>query len=123
MNVSALIIVIIFLVFDIVTGWLQALATNTTNSSIMRKGLFHKLAEILAVCFGYICEYTFPLTGVTVNIPLAGGIAAYIVVMETASIVENLCKLNPTLNAIMGKFFDEGKLKTVPQEGKHDEKK
>lgn len=112
MKVGPLIVVIIFITFDIGTGWLKALSTGTADSSIMRKGLFHKLAEILAVLFGYTCEIVFPLVDINVSIPLAVGISTYIVIMETASIVENLAIMNPKLADILSKFFSKEKLET-----------
>ena len=123
MKVGALIVVTIFIVFDIGTGWLKALSTGTADSSVMRKGLFHKLAEILAVLFGYTCEIVFPLVDINVQLPLATGIATYIVVMETASIVENLAIMNPNLAEILSKFFSREKLEPKEEEVKKDEDK
>lgn len=110
MKIGSLITVLVFIAFDVITGWLKALATGTTDSSVMRKGLFHKLGEVLAVMFGYMCEYAFPIMDIQVSIPLAGVIATYIVLMETASIIENLCIMNPNLSKIMEKIFDSDKL-------------
>ena len=110
MKIGALITVLVFIAFDVITGWLKALATGTTDSSVMRKGLFHKLGELLAVMFGYMCEYAFPIMNIQVSIPFAGVIATYIVLMETASIIENLCIMNPNLSKIMEKIFDSDKL-------------
>lgn len=120
MKIGALITVLVFIAFDVITGWLKALATGTTDSSIMRKGLFHKLGELLAVMFGYMCEYAFPIMEIEVSIPFAGVIATYIVLMETASIIENLCIMNPSLSEIMKKIFDEN---TLQRKGDRDENK
>ena len=38
-----IIIPILFICFDVLTGWVKAFASGTTDSSIMRKGLYHKL--------------------------------------------------------------------------------
>lgn len=121
MKVGPLIVVVIFITFDIGTGWLKALSTGTADSSIMRKGLFHKLAEILAVLFGYTCEIVFPLVDINVSIPLAAGISTYIVIMETASIVENLAIMNPTLADILSKFFSKEKLSPEEKGEANDE--
>lgn len=123
MKVGPLIVVIIFITFDIGTGWLKALSTGTADSSIMRKGLFHKLAEILAVLFGYTCEIVFPLVDINVSIPLAAGISTYIVIMETASIVENLAIMNPKLADILSKFFSKEKLESEEKGEAKDEDK
>lgn len=123
MKVGPLIVVIIFITFDIGTGWLKALSTGTADSSIMRKGLFRKLAEILAVLFGYTCEIVFPLVDIDVSIPLAAGISTYIVIMETASIVENLAIMNPKLADILSKFFSKEKLEPEEKGEAKDEDK
>lgn len=123
MKVGPLIVVIIFITFDIGTGWMKALSTGTADSSIMRKGLFHKLAEILAVLFGYTCEIVFPLVDINVSIPLATGISTYIVIMETASIVENLAIMNPKLGDILSKFFSKEKLEPEEKGEAKDEDK
>lgn len=107
-----------FIAFDVLTGWLKALATGTTNSSIMRQGLFHKVGELLAMIFGYGCEFAFPYVGVDLELPVAGAICTYIVLMETASIVENLSRISPRLANALNKFFDPKKLNGVDENGK-----
>lgn len=115
MNIKILIIVLIFIAFDVLTGWLKALATGTTDSSIMRQGLFHKLGEIVAIIFGYICEYTLPYIGVDVSVPFAVAIGTYIVLMETASIVENVAVMNPKLARILKNVFSKETI-NLPEE-------
>lgn len=123
MKIGSLIVVLVFIAFDVATGWLKAIATGTTDSSIMRQGLFHKLGEILAVMFGYMCEYLFPYMEIDVTIPFAIAIATYIVLMETASIIENLCIMNPNLANVMGKIFDKSKFEEVDDENKSGDSK
>lgn len=118
MKIGSLIVVLVFIAFDVATGWLKAIATGTTDSSIMRQGLFHKLGEILAVMFGYMCEYLFPLLEIEVTIPFAAAIATYIVLMETASIIENLCIMNPNLANVMSKIFAKSKFEEENSENK-----
>lgn len=110
-----------FIAFDVLTGWLKALATGTTNSSIMRQGLFHKVGELLAMIFGYGCEFAFPYVGVDIGLPIAGAICTYIVLMETASIVENLSRISPKLANALNKFFDPKKLNGVDEDGKTED--
>lgn len=124
MNVTPLIVTLIFIAFDVLSGWLKALITATANSSIMRTGLMRKLGEILAVIFGYVCQYCLPMIGVSVNVPFAGAIATYIVLMETASVVENICTINPNMRDALSKVFADEKLPKVEPEltGKHERK-
>lgn len=122
MNVTPLIVALIFIVFDVLTGWLKALITATTNSSIMRTGLMRKVGELLAVIFGYVCQFCLPMIGVQVDVPFAGAIATYIVLMETASVIENICAINPNLHDALSKVFADEKLPKVEPEvtGKHE---
>lgn len=123
MNVTPLIVALIFIVFDVLTGWLKALITATTNSSVMRTGLMRKVGELLAVIFGYVCQFCLPMIGVHVDVPFAGAIATYIVLMETASVIENICAINPNLRDALSKVFADEKLPKIEPEitGKHEQ--
>lgn len=119
MNIAPLIVVLIFIAFDVLTGWLKAFSTGTTDSSIMRQGLTHKVGELLAMAFGYVCQYTLPYVGVEVNIPFAGAIGTYIVLMETASVVENISVMNPQLAQVLEKVFSKEKIGVEKEGGAH----
>ena len=95
------IVVIGFIIFDIITGILKALANEGLNSTILRKGLFHKLSEILSAAGAGLAEYGASYVDLGFKIPLAIGVCSYICLMEAISIIENLCILNPN----MAKFF------------------
>ena len=122
MNITVFVIVFSFIAFDFLTGWVKALSTATVNSSIMRKGLYNKLGEVLAMLFGYGCEYFLPQAGLDIRLPFAGAIATYIILMETASIIENLSVISPGLSEALGKLFDKSKL-AYSEQGKHEVKK
>jgi toxin secretion/phage lysis holin len=115
-------VTIAFIVFDVLTGWLKAYITATLNSSIMRTGLLRKISEIIAELFGYMCQYTLPTIGLKIDVPFAGAIATYIVLMETASVIENICAINPNLREGLSKIFADEKLPKVEPEitGKHE---
>lgn len=122
MSIMPLIVAAIFILFDVITGWLKALITATANSSIMRTGLMRKVGELMAVLFGYACEYCLPLIGIGVSIPFSTAICTYIVVMEIASVIENICAINPNLREALSKVFADEKLPMVESEktGKHE---
>ena len=123
MSVTPLLVSLAFIVFDVLTGWLKAYITATINSSIMRTGLLRKIGEIMAVLFGYMCQYSLPLLGLNISAPFAGAITTYIVLMETASVIENICAMNPNLRDALGKVFADEKLPVVKKEetGKHEQ--
>lgn len=121
MNVTPLIVSIAFIAFDVLTGWLKAYITATINSSIMRTGLLRKIGELLAELFGYMCQYCLPLIGLNISVPFAGAIATYIVLMETASVVENICAMNPSMRDALSKVFADEKLPVIDSDkGKHE---
>lgn len=105
MNVTMLIVVLIFIVLDMIVGIVKALALGTYKSLKMREGLWHKLGEILCVAFGVLCEMAFPYVGITVSIPIVTTICIYIVLMETGSIVENLALISPNIQKVLSKVF------------------
>lgn len=71
--------------FDVVTGYIQAQINGTKNSSVMRKGLYRKFAELIVVLFVMIIciAFGFPLKVAVVA-------SVYVVWMEVQSIAENL---------------------------------
>lgn len=70
---------------DVITGFIQAQINSTKNSSVMRKGLYRKVAELVVVLFVMvICiAFEFPLQVAVI-------VSVYVVWMEWQSIAENL---------------------------------
>ena len=94
-----LIIGLCFISADVVTGIAKAFANNEVSSQIMRRGLWHKFANVMLLVFAAACDVAvrawpeLPDELSTVYV----GIAVYICIMEGISILENLCKINPEL--------------------------
>lgn len=93
-NEHAIIIAISLMVMDILSGLLKSLATSTFTSSIMRKGLYHKIGEILVIMLSGIMECAALYVDVSVNIPLLSATLSYIIAMEAGSILENVKSMN-----------------------------
>lgn len=96
-----------FICLDYITGVLQALATKTFSSTIMREGLFHKVALVLVMLLGVMIDYAQQFADLGASVPVAIAACVYIILMEVGSVIENLCRLNPELmpdklNAIFG---------------------
>ena len=70
---------------DIVTGWIQASVNNTWESTKMRKGLFRKSGELLVIIVAYVIYVAIELP---VDVPVF--ISVYIIIMEIISVCENL---------------------------------
>lgn len=94
---------------DIVTGILNALYHGEMDSTKLRKGLFHKLAEIIATVLSGLAEYGAKYVDIGVDIPVLGVVVTYIVVMEFVSVCENLAEMNPQLAKLFAPYL--GKLK------------
>ena len=70
---------------DIITGWIQASVNGTWDSTKMRKGLYRKSGELLTILVAYAIQ-----EAVTLSIDVTACISAYVIIMELLSIVENL---------------------------------
>lgn len=96
-----------FIAFDILTGLIKALAKDGLNSTILRKGLYHKLSEILTVIGAGLLQYGADYIQLGVDIPALIGVASYICIMELVSIIENLAMLNPSLYKLFKPFLNK----------------
>lgn len=84
----------IFMLIDIISGYVQAIINKNVDSKIMREGLLHKFLLTLVLTIGYVIQFAFNLTFV------AQAISIYICVMELMSILENLKKAGVDLGKL-----------------------
>lgn len=87
-NYWVLLIPIILMGIDILSGITNAWIKGEIKSSILRKGLGKKMGEILILAIGEVFLY-----GMSLPKGVLSGISIYIIVMELISICENLEKL------------------------------
>lgn len=80
-----LLLPLVLMTADIVTGWIQATINNVWDSTKMRTGLFRKSGEMLVIVIAYVLSVAIALP---VDIP--AWIAIYISIMEIISVCENL---------------------------------
>lgn len=113
--------VLAFIGFDILTGLIKALAKDGINSTVLRKGMYHKLSEILTVFGAGLLQHGAEYIKLGVDIPALIGVASYICIMELVSIIENLAVLNPSLYKLFKPFLN--KLKTEDEVKKETEDK
>lgn len=97
------IVALVFILFDIITGFIKAAAKHNIDSTILRQGLLHKLSEVIAIVFAFCCEYAVQYVELGVNLPLVAAVCSYIILMEIISVIENIVEVNPD----MGKFFQK----------------
>lgn len=86
-NYWEILLPLILMVIDIITGYYNAWKSKKISSSKMRDGLGKKLAELVYIIVGILISYAFNLKAIGYFISL------YIVYMELMSIAENCKKL------------------------------
>lgn len=108
-----LVLLLVLIILDFVSGTVGAVATDTYDSSKMRKGLFHMLSYVLAIALTLIIEEISKYydLGYVYATALYSLVYVWIVVTEVCSILENLIKINPALgdNSFMKIFANQAK--------------
>ena len=104
---GAYIVVLSFIGFDVLTGFLKAFYKEGVNSTLPRKGLFHKLSEVLAVVGAGLFEYGCNYFEFGFDIPMVGAVTTYICIMEFISIIENLSAVNPKLEILLKPYLEK----------------
>lgn len=99
--------VLCFIGFDILTGLIKALSKEGLNSTILRKGMYHKLSELITVFGAGLLQYGIKYIDLGIEIPALMGVASYICIMELVSIAENLAILNPQLFRLFKPFLNK----------------
>ena len=95
-----------FIALDVISGFSQACVNHTVDSSIMRRGLWHKSAYILAILLAMVCEYAAVYIDLGFTVPITAPVVGFISTTEVVSIVENLGRLNPEIaNSKLLDFF------------------
>lgn len=96
---------IVLMGIDIITGLLNAWLKGKVKSSILRKGLAKKIGEICVIIIGELF-----VTGLSLPAAVSSGISLYLIIMELISICENLEKLGvPIPNFIKKALATESK--------------
>lgn len=107
----AVIAALIFILFDFATGISKAAYCKQVSSTIMREGLYHKFAEILVIVLAGAIDVACEHLELGFDTPILAVTCAYIVLMEIASILENIGGMNPDLanSPVLSIFKKEGK--------------
>lgn len=99
----------VFIVLDIVSGVISAIMTTGLSSRVMYHGLWGKCAGMIALITAGMVDYVIThVTELGINAPIYLLVGSYLIVMETVSILENVVKANPELQAI-ARFFPQNK--------------
>ena len=100
-------IVLLFILFDVLTGVVEAFYKKCVNSSAIRRGLYHKLSEVMALIGAWGLEGLTQYFNLGVDLPLLNVVAIYISIMEIISIMENLCDINPELFQLFRPYLEK----------------
>lgn len=90
MNYNYILVTIIFIILDIVSGVLQSMINHTFQSHKMREGGIRKLYLLVVIIFGVALDYSQTLIDLGFNLPCLSMICVYISLMEIMSIIENI---------------------------------
>ena len=96
-----------FILFDLITGIIKALYNEGLNSTYLRKGLYHKLSEVIAVVGSGLLEYGIQYVELGFDIPVLKVVAIYICSMELVSVLENLAEVNPSLAKLFRPYLEK----------------
>lgn len=107
---------VILMAIDIITGITNAWIKKEIDSSILRKGLGKKLGELSAILIGELIVISFGLTTAIVD-----GISIYIIVMELISICENLEELGVPIPKFIKKALAIANKEITEEDKKDDE--
>lgn len=99
---------IVFCLLDVLTGYAAAMRNGTLNSSVMRKGLWNKSSEMLAILASVLTQigvyvYGNSFLNVQLDIPIITVICGCLSLYELTSVVENIGKMNRDIAEILVK--------------------
>ena len=86
-----------FMLLDLITGFTQAVVNKCVDSSLMKRGLWHKCGFMLAIIFGIMCEYAMNYVDLGFSVPIQEAVCGFIILTEIVSNLENLGKISPEL--------------------------
>ena len=107
MNYNYIILCVIMIIFDVITGWLKAIKKGKFKSTVMKKGLLSKVTEMIILILMYVLEYYLPAINVQIGLPIVALVGVYIIIMELSSIIENIGAINPALQKKLSTIFGD----------------
>lgn len=96
-EIAALVITCVLIVMDYLTGLAKSVVNKDIDSTKMRDGLWHKATYVAVIALAEIIEHGQEAVDLGFTMPLIVPTCVYIVLTETASILENLSQINPEL--------------------------
>ena len=97
-------VVLAFMVIDFISGFLAAASEGDVDSGIMRQGLYRKFGTVCILFTAGVIDFAETIMPLGFEAPVFYLTAAYIILMEITSILENVVRLNPGLSGILTIF-------------------
>ena len=92
-QIWSIVIALIMILADIMAGFITACINSNVQSSKMREGLWHKSFLLIIIMISYILGVGMDhISAFKLDIPTVEIVCGYIVVMELASVLENVQK-------------------------------
>lgn len=101
----------LFMLLDIITGFVKAVVNKTVDSQVMKTGIWHKCGFIMSIVFACLCEISIGYVDMGFAFPMVTAVCGYLIATECVSILENLAKISPELaNAKFMGIFKSNKI-------------
>lgn len=94
---ALVIITVVFIIIDCISGVLQAIKNKELNSTQMRNGFFNKCGYFLVIVLALVCDNAMIYLDLLLNPQVFKLACVYIDTTEIISIIENIGKLSPKL--------------------------
>ena len=101
-NQKYLVVLMVFIVLDMLTGVIHAILKKELKSSVFREGLLKKVLEMIVVILAFSLAWCSGISELSV------GTVAALVLMESYSILENIAEYIP-IPVVLKNFIDSAK--------------
>lgn len=96
----AMLLACVMMLADIAAGFIGACIQHQVDSSKMRQGLLHKILVLIIIAIAYILSVGMEhVSGMDIVVPSTEIVCGYVIVMELASVLENIGKAWPDFTA------------------------
>lgn len=96
----AILLACVMMLCDILSGFVGACVRHDVQSSKMREGLGHKILVLIIIAISYVLGVGLThVSGQNIIVPSTEVVCGYVVVMEIASVIENVSAAWPEFSA------------------------
>ena len=92
---------------DVITGIVNAGKNGNIESTVMRKGLYNKVGEMVSLGAIHLLEFATANVDLGVDLHLFNVVSIYIIAMEAISVLENICLMNEGLAKVFAPILSQ----------------